>query len=457
VGGGNANQTTGHEGGSTWLPAEVDVSIRPGWFYHSGEDDQVKGLDHLVDIYYHSVGLNGLLLLNVPPDRRGLIHERDVARLRGLREVIDATFRTDLAAGRPAAADQVRGGSAEYAAARAVDGDPDTYWATDDDVRQATLTVDLGEPTAFDRVMLQEAIALGQRVKGFAVEALVAEAGAERWIELGRGLTIGHKRLLRFPAVTARAVRLRIEDARACPVISRFGVFLAPPAVTITPDTLGYMAGERFEVTLACEVPTAAIHYTLDGTAPTEASMRYTAPLLLDRTTTVTAVAYAGQQASLRPAMATFRRLTVDDLLPAVGEGPGPAGVSYTYYEGGWQSLRDLPHATPVASGAADGFDLGVRRRDEHFALSFETHIAAPVDGIYRFATRSSDGSMLWVDGRLVVDNDGLHPVVEQHGEAPLRAGRHHVMVACFKTRGPASLEVLWQPPHGDLQPLPTP
>ena len=220
----NTSQTTGDLDGTDWIPAEADVSIRPGWFYHAKEDGQVKSLKQLLDIYYHSVGLGCVLLLNIPPDRRGLFHENDVRRLQEFGEAIAADFKKDLARGRKASADNVRGGAAAYGAERAVDGDPSTYWATDDGVLAAALEVDLGRPQAFNRVVLQEYIRLGQRVKGFVVEAWV---GAE-WKEIGRGQTIGYKRILRIPDVTAQKVRLRITEARGCPTVSALGITCAP-------------------------------------------------------------------------------------------------------------------------------------------------------------------------------------------------------------------------------------
>jgi alpha-L-fucosidase len=217
--------TEGHEDGTHWVPAECDVSIRPGWFYHASQDDQVKSLAQLVDIYYKSVGRNGVLLLNVPPDRRGLIHENDAARLAEFRAVIDQTFRHNLAAGQAATADNVRANQQQYGASRTLDGDYRTYWTTDDGVHAATLTVELDKPATFDRAMIQEAIALGQRVRSFAIEAWDGRA----WRTIAEGTTIGYKRLLRFNPVTAPRVRLTIRDARACPAIGEFGLFKASP------------------------------------------------------------------------------------------------------------------------------------------------------------------------------------------------------------------------------------
>lgn len=205
-----------------WYPAECDVSIRPGWFYHAAQDKQVKTLKHMLDIYYRSVGQNSVLLLNVPPDRRGLFHENDVARLRELRQVIDETFKTNLAAGKPVKADSTRAG---FEAASIVDGKGDTYWTTPEGVIKAVLEIDLGGPATFDRAMLQEMISTGQRVEEFSLEGWDGQA----WKPIVTATTIGHKRLLRFPEVTASRVRLTILDSRDCPTIREFGLFKASP------------------------------------------------------------------------------------------------------------------------------------------------------------------------------------------------------------------------------------
>jgi alpha-L-fucosidase len=127
----------GHADGAQWLPAEVDVSIRPGWFHHAREDKKVRTPDNLLHIYYESVGRGASLLLNVPPDRRGLLHENDVAALRGLRERLDAIFGEDLAAGAAVKASNTRGEAAAFAAGNVVDGDRATYWAANDGVSTA--------------------------------------------------------------------------------------------------------------------------------------------------------------------------------------------------------------------------------------------------------------------------------------------------------------------------------
>ncbi len=208
-----------------WYPAETDVSIRPGWFYHAREDGKVKSVEQLLDIYFSSVGYNSVLLLNLPPDRRGLIHENDVQRLRELRKVLDASFDENLAAGAKATASNVRANDPAFAADKITDGDRDTYWTTDDWTTIATVEFDLGKPRTFNVAELAEPIKTGQRISGFALDAWEGAA----WKEFAHGTTVGYKRLLRFNEVTTQKVRLRILDSRVCPTLNSFGLYQAPP------------------------------------------------------------------------------------------------------------------------------------------------------------------------------------------------------------------------------------
>jgi len=207
----------GHEGGQHWIPTEVNTSIRPGWFYHPEEDDKVKSVAQLTENYYASVGSNGNFLLNLPVDRRGLVHENDVRALMGLKKHLDSTFRTNLLAGaKTATATNFRGKNAAFSPKNATDDTPHTYWATDDAVKTASLEIALPRPAAVSHVLLQEYIPLGQRVKKFSVEAQVEG----KWQRVAGGTTIGNRRILRFPAVRATKIRVNIEDSRACPTLS---------------------------------------------------------------------------------------------------------------------------------------------------------------------------------------------------------------------------------------------
>jgi len=210
--------------GKVWWPAECDVSIRRGWFWHKKQDARVKSLARLVDIYYKSVGRNAVLLLNVPPNDKGLLPEPDVKRLREFYKIIQDTFAIDFARGKKARASNVRGGDPTFGPEKALDGRKGTYWATDDDATTGWLEVDLGRPVRFNVSRVEEAISLGQRVEAYRIEAQIGG----RWKTIAKGTTIGHKKLDRFDTIETRKVRLVIEKSRACPVIRSFGLHLAP-------------------------------------------------------------------------------------------------------------------------------------------------------------------------------------------------------------------------------------
>lgn len=211
----------GSESGTHWIPAETDVSIRPGWFYHAREDSLVKTPQQLLDIYLTSVGRGSTLLLNVPPDRRGLLHEQDVESLYGFRELLDSLFDTDLARDAKATSEQYRGQSETYSASRLTDGNDSSYWATDDEKLTGTVALEWNEEQQIQFIVLQEVIALGQRVKSFSIETWDGDG----WIPLASGTTIGYKRILRVPPVTATKLRVTILDSRASPVLHTLSVY----------------------------------------------------------------------------------------------------------------------------------------------------------------------------------------------------------------------------------------
>ncbi|WP_456102318.1 alpha-L-fucosidase [Phocaeicola plebeius] len=212
----------GHPDGNQWVPAECDVSIRPGWFYHPEEDDRVKSPDQLVDLYYRSVGHNATLLLNFPVDRRGLIHPVDSANAVRFHEMIQQQLKTNLVAGMTPKVSNERGG--DFVASALTDDNFDTYWATEDGVTTADIEFSFDTPTRMNRMMLQEYIPLGQRVKVFVVEYL----DKDTWLPVKLNeetTTIGYKRLLRFETVETKGIRIRITDARGPLCLSSVGVY----------------------------------------------------------------------------------------------------------------------------------------------------------------------------------------------------------------------------------------
>jgi alpha-L-fucosidase len=212
---------TGSPDGNKWIPAEVDVSIRPGWFYHAAEDAQVKTPQQLFDIYLTSVGRGSTLLLNVPPDRRGLFHENDVQSLLGFRAMLKKELGHNLALHATVSADSYRGKQKEFSAANTTDGNKNTYWTTNDEVTTGGLTITLPKASLIKYVLLQEYIPLGQRVKHFTV----AIWKNNQWENIAEGTTIGYKRILKIAPVTAQKIKVTITDAKACPVISNIELY----------------------------------------------------------------------------------------------------------------------------------------------------------------------------------------------------------------------------------------
>jgi len=210
----------GHRDGHDWLPAECDVSIRPGWFYHAEEDERVRTPDNLLDLYFQSVGRGASLHLNLPPDRRGLVHERDAASLREFHDRLERIFHRDLARKARVTASQVRGAGDACAPANLVDGNPDTCWATDDGVTQADFTLAFDRPVTFNVISLREYLPLGQRVDRFRV--LADHDG--QWQEIAAGAGIGNRRLVRMPVCTTGRVKVEVEGP-VCPVLTECGLF----------------------------------------------------------------------------------------------------------------------------------------------------------------------------------------------------------------------------------------
>lgn len=212
---------TGAENGTSWIPAESDISIRPGWFYHAKEDSLVKTPEKLFDIYMNTVGRGSLMLLNVPPDRSGSFHGNDVKALEGFRAMLDREFKTDLARTAKVKVSSVRGKSKLYGGANLTDNNKETYWATDDNVTTGTIELDLKKAETVKYVVLKEYIKLGQRIKTFNVE--VNKNG--QWVKVADETTIGHKRILKLDPVTTDKVRVNITGSKACPVISAIEIY----------------------------------------------------------------------------------------------------------------------------------------------------------------------------------------------------------------------------------------
>jgi alpha-L-fucosidase len=220
-----ARLNRGDRRGSDWVPAECDVSIRPGWFYHSNEDGRVKSGATLVDLYYASVGRGGSFLLNLAPDRRGQIADPDITSLHEFRRILDATFREDYAQKSLVTASNTRGnGDRRFSPRNVIDGRRNTYWATDDSINTPELIIDLGQERTFNVVRLREYLPLGQRVEAFALDIWTDN----KWEQFATGTSIGNCKLVRAKPVTTTKVRLRITQSPVCPAISELSLFAEP-------------------------------------------------------------------------------------------------------------------------------------------------------------------------------------------------------------------------------------
>lgn len=264
----------GVENGKAWVPGEVNTSIRPEWFYHQKEDEKVKNLPQLMDIYYNSIGRNATLLLNFPIMPNGLIHPKDEKAVLEFAEAVKKASAENLAKGTKAEASNIRGNAERFGADNAVDGDNETYWATDDNVNSAALTLDFKQPQQFNRFLVQEPIALGQRVKAFTVEAYVDG----KWLQIAKETTIGYKRILRFNTVTATKLRLNILDAKSSALISNIEIYNAP-IILSAPSIIRDQSGVVNIIPADAE---SEIYYTLDGSLPTNKSAKYAAPFKTD-------------------------------------------------------------------------------------------------------------------------------------------------------------------------------
>lgn len=227
-----------------WYPSEVDVSIRPGWFYHTEQDDQVKSLDQLVDIYFRSVGYNSVLLLNIPPDRRGLIHENDADRLKMFGDYLEQAF-------------------------------------ADNRVVAEGLEVNsfpLKSGSKINTVMLGENIRKGQRVEKFKVAIWYDK----QWREIAWGTTIGYKRLLRFPLCAADSLRVTITESRAKVYLNKIGAYYVPATEQVSPSVQkNCIPQDRWKVSAGA----AGEHsrkMAVDGQAETYWQSDFSAPLEVD-------------------------------------------------------------------------------------------------------------------------------------------------------------------------------
>lgn len=282
-----------------WYPAETDVSIRPGWFYHENDDELVKSPQKLFDIYFNSVGLNSVLLLNVPPNKKGLIHPNDIKSLQGFKFLIAETFKENFALNAQIkATNELTGNESKYI----VDNDPETYWTTNDDISTASIEIKFSRGRSFNCAMLQENILKGQRIEKFRLDYW----DGQLWRTFAKATTIGYKRLLRFPEVYSDRIKIVIEQCRTNPTLSNFGVFKIPPEILIEPEISSF--SNSIDVKLKSDTKNARIFYTLDGNEPDQTSTLYKDGIKLTNTTIITAIAITSEGKKSLPVSKLFNK-----------------------------------------------------------------------------------------------------------------------------------------------------
>lgn len=259
----------GTRNGKYWMPAECDVSLRPGWFYHASQNADVKSPYTLMDLYYKSVGRGANLDLGLSPNRDGLLDSEDVSALKGFGDLLKKTFAVNLAQGASFQASNIRGGNAgKFGPAFLIDSDRYSYWSTDDGVTTPTLTINLKGSRRFNVIRLRENIKLGQRIEAFEVEAF----RNNKWEKIAAATSIGPNRLIRLPqTIAASRLRLKITKSPVCIALSDFGLYIEPvhlSAPVITRDKNG-------QVDISTSAPVSALYYTTDGTTPTTKSTAY--------------------------------------------------------------------------------------------------------------------------------------------------------------------------------------
>ncbi len=184
--------------GEAWISAEVDVSIRPGWFYHTKEDSRVKSLKRLKEIYFKSVGNGACWNLNVPPDRTGQINAHDIKSLDSLQDYLTKSFSINLLQGARVEASETRRNLKKYAASNVLSNNKNLYWAVNDNSTTASLTFQLKARSTFNCMEIKEFVSLGQRIRSFTIE--VENNG--KWNQVFKGSTVGSKKLAKFNDVT---------------------------------------------------------------------------------------------------------------------------------------------------------------------------------------------------------------------------------------------------------------
>lgn len=326
--------TEGTRNGKYWMPAECDVSLRPGWFYHESQNGQVKSPYTLLDLYYKSVGRGANLDLGLSPNKQGQLDKEDVTALKQFGDILTETFAVNITKGAVLTASNIRGSNkSKYGPQWLLDNDRYSYWSTADDVHTPSLTLDLPTEKSFNVIRLRENIKLGQRISAFEVEAYLNG----RWKKIAAATSIGANRLIRLPqTIHTRKVRLLITASPVAIALSDFGLYREPEHLS-APLILRDKTGR---VNIQTLTPVSALHYTLDGSTPTLSSPLYGEPFLLKNGGNVRAIAVVGHKSS-EPVARTLELSKADWSLLPNANGSNPAAVIDENEQTLWSTLKE--------------------------------------------------------------------------------------------------------------------
>lgn len=343
-----------------WYPSEVDVSIRPGWFWHASENDRVKSAEKLLDIYFSSVGRNSLLLLNIPPDTNGLIHETDEKALREWKSALENIFSNNLLK------DATLSSNKSLPTQTLTDGLLSTSLEPIQ-AKTGCFEMLLSRPSTFNILLVQENIAHGQKIEQFEVEAFVNQT----WVKIAEGTTIGYKRLLRFESVTTQKLRFKILSSRGIAEISEIGLYRNLPNLTIHPAQATFT--KDIKVSIQSDEPSASIRYTTDGSMPNEKSNLYTKPLTLNNSTEIQAVAYRNDGTTGFVRKASYNKakygISLNTMPDSRYKANGPLSLvdgktgSSDFNDGNWLGINGNDLIATI--------DLGVAKQVSDFAVNF--------------------------------------------------------------------------------------
>lgn len=371
--------------GAVWYPVEVNTTLLNQWFWNEGTS-HVRDLNDLINVFYNSFGNNGVLLLNVSPDNRGLIPDDQIKRLAELKQFIDGTFSNDLTAGGKSDADSEH---PEHKAASVLDGNKHTYWTPgvdswDIDSSTATIEISLGGMKTFDNVLVQEYIYEGQRVNLWTMSAFIDG----NWVELTRKKIIGYKTIRRFDAVTSDRIRIQILRSWDTPMISRISLHLSQ-----MPETEFIQKPQRV--------------------------------------------------ISLTPA--------------SVDENKLQTGLSYSYFDGGIQSAKVLgTDAGRVSEKTGDTSRISLDMADKPIGYSviIKGYIYVPESSPVTFKLGNTDGCVLYINNRILLDNDEPHEYSEKTKRVQMNQGYYEIELKYTSFRNPGRLSVLWGANSDNLKPI---